>query len=45
MIRLNLQTVVVVGLVYWFFFRKKNGGSWIAGDAGMPNRPNGEGYP
>lgn len=39
------QNLLLAGLVYWFVFRKKQNGSWIAGDAGMPNRPNGEGYP
>lgn len=42
MIRLNLQTVVVVGLVYWFFIRKKEAGPMLI-SGGVPIK--GEGYP
>jgi hypothetical protein len=42
MIRLNLQTVVVVGLVYWFFIRKKEVAPMYQ-SGGIPIK--GEGYP
>lgn len=42
MFRLNLQTVVVVGLVYWFFIRKKQE-TPMYHSGGVPIK--GEGYP
>ena len=47
MIRLNLQTVVVAGLVYWFFFRRGNtgGGIEVMNGKNGNSMGRGEGYP
>ena len=42
MLRLNFQTVVIIGLVYWFLIRKKEVGE-VYHSGGIPIK--GEGYP